>query len=157
MVGDAAGAALLRPDCGWRVTPFNKVDGVGRKRFAARRIHADWRVGARASTGKPMFRSIPVRPAVVALFAAATVALTAASAGAFSQGNSGAGEGGNSTFADPDEQVNIFGYGADAQPFGSGGSVQFGAQQGQQRTTFKHFQSDGLGSAPPDPLSRPSN
>ena len=70
-----------------------------------------------------MFRSTKVRFAVIAFFAAAAVSLTAASAGAFSQGNSGAGEGANSTFADPDEQVNIFGFGQGAQAYGSNGSV----------------------------------
>ncbi len=102
-----------------------------------------------------MFRSTKLRFAVIGLFAVVAVSLTAASAGAFSQENGGAGGGANSAFADPDEQVNIFGYGQGAQPFGSNGSVQFGAQQ-RQLTPFKHFQSNGLGS-PPDPLSRPSN
>ena len=105
--------------------------------------------------GNTMFRSTKVRFAVTALFAVAAVSLTAASARAFNQGNSSVGEGGNSTFADPDEQVNIFGFGQGAQPSGLNGSVQFGPQQGQL-TPFKHFQSNGLGS-PPDPLSRPSN
>ena len=68
-------------------------------------------IRGRAIVGNTMFRSAKVRFAVIALFAVAAVSLTAASAGAFSQGNSGAGEGGNSTFADPDEQVNIFGFG----------------------------------------------
>jgi hypothetical protein len=63
--------------------------------------------------------------------------------------------GSNSTFADPDEQVNIFGFGQGAQPSGLNGPVQFGARQGQL-TPFRHFQSNGL-SSPPDPLSRPSN
>ena len=85
----------------------------------------------------------------------AAVSLTTASARAFSQENGGAGGGSNSTFADPDEQVNIFGFGQGAQPFGSNGSVQFGAQQGQP-TPFKHFQSNGL-TSPPDPLTRPSD
>jgi hypothetical protein len=102
-----------------------------------------------------MFRSTKLRFAVIALFAAAAVSLTAVSAGAFSQGNSGAGEGANSTFADPDEQVNIFGFGQGAQAYGSNGSVQFGAQQ-DRLTPFKHFQSNGL-TSPPDPLTRPSN
>jgi hypothetical protein len=103
-----------------------------------------------------MFRSTKVRFAVIALFAVAAVSLAAASARAFSQGNSGAGEGGNSTIADPDEQVNIFGFGQGAQPFGSSGSVKFDAQQGQL-PPFRHFQSNGLSSPPPDPLSRPGN
>lgn len=108
-----------------------------------------------AIVGNTMFRSTKVRFAVTALFAVAAVSLTAASARAFNQGNSGVGEGGNSTFADPDEQVNIFGFGQGTQPSGLNGSVQSGPQQGQL-TPFKHFQSNGLGS-PPDPLSRPSN
>ena len=102
-----------------------------------------------------MFRSTQLRFAAIALFAMAAVSLTTASARAFSQENGGAGGGSNSTFADPDEQVNIFGFGQGAQPFGSNGSVQFGAQQGQP-TPFKHFQSNGL-TSPPDPLTRPSN
>jgi hypothetical protein len=109
----------------------------------------------RAGRGKPMFRSTQLRFAAIALFAVATVSLTAASARAFSQENGGVGGGGNSTFADPDEQVNIFGFGQGAQPYGSNGSVQFGAQQ-DRLTPFKHFQSNGL-TSPPDPLTRPSN
>ena len=103
-----------------------------------------------------MFRSTQLRFAAIALFAVAAVSLTTVSARAFSQENSGSAGGGNSTFADPDEQVNIFGFGQGAQPFGSNGPVQFGAQQGQL-TPFGHFQSNGLSSPPPDPLSRPSN
>jgi hypothetical protein len=102
-----------------------------------------------------MLRSTQLRFAAIALFAVAAISLTAASARAFSQESSGTVGGGNSAFADPDEQVNIFGFGQAAQPFGSNGSVQFGAQQGQP-TPFKRFQSNGL-SSPPDPLSRPSN
>ena len=70
----------------------------------------------------------------------AAVSLTAASAGAFNQENGGAGGDSNSTFADPDEQVNIFGHGA----------------QQSRLNAFKHFQSNGL-TSPPDPLTRPSN
>jgi hypothetical protein len=102
-----------------------------------------------------MLRLTQLRFAAIVLFAMAAVSLTAASARAFSQGNSGTGEGSNSTFADPDEQVNIFGHGGEAQPFGSNGSVQFSPQQGKL-TPFKHFQSNGL-TSPPDPLSRPGN
>ena len=58
-----------------------------------------------------MFRSTQFRFAVIALFAVAAVSLTAVSARALSQESNGAGESGNSTFADPDEQVNIFGHG----------------------------------------------
>ena len=102
-----------------------------------------------------MFRSTQLRFAAIALLAVAAVSLTAAAARAFSQENGGAGGGSTSTFADPDEQVNIFGFGQGAQPSGLNGPVQFGGQQGQL-TPFKHFQSNGL-SSPPDPLSRPSN
>ena len=102
-----------------------------------------------------MFRSTQLRFAVIALFAVAAVSLTAVSARALSQESSGAGESGNSTFADPDEQVNIFGYGQGAQQFEPSASGQLGIQRGQL-TPFKHFQSNGLGS-PPAPLSRPSN
>jgi hypothetical protein len=105
--------------------------------------------------GKPMFRSTQLRFAVVGLFAVAAVSLTAVSARAFSQESSGTGGSENSTFADPDGQVNIFGYGAGAQQFEPSGSGQIGAQPGRL-TPLKHFQSNGLGS-PPDPLSRPSN
>lgn len=100
-----------------------------------------------------MFRSTQLRFAAIVLVAMATVSLTAASARAFSQGNGGTGEGSNSTFADPDEQVNIFGFDQGAQPSGLG-SVQVGTQQGQL-TPFKHFHIDSL-TSPPDPLSRPS-
>ena len=105
--------------------------------------------------GNKMFRSAQFRFAVIALFAVAAVSLATTSARAFSQENSGAGGDGNSRFADPDEQINIFGYGAGAQPFGSNGPVQFDAQQGRLNA-FKHFQSNGLNS-PPAPLSRPNN
>ena len=105
--------------------------------------------------GETMFRSWQLRFATIALFALAAVSLTAASAGAFTQENGGTGGDSNSTFADPDEQVNIFGHSAGAQPFGSSGSVQFDAQQGRLNA-FKHFESNGL-TSPPDPLTRPSN
>ena len=118
-------------------------------------MHAYLNIRGRAIVGNTMFRSTKVRFALIALFAVAAVSLADASAGAFSQGNSGPGEGANSTFADPDEQVNIFDFGQGTQAYGSNGSVQFGAQQGQL-TPFKHFQTNGL-SSPPDPLSRPSN
>jgi hypothetical protein len=111
--------------------------------------------GGAPGVGKSMLRSTQLRFAVIALFAVAAVSLTAVSARALSQESSGAGESGNSTFADPDEQVNIFGYGQGAQQFEPSGSGQLGIQRGQL-TPFKHFQNNGLGS-PPDPLSRPSN
>jgi hypothetical protein len=100
-----------------------------------------------------MFRSGRLRFVAIVLFAVAAASLTAASARAFSQGNGGTSGGGNSTFADPDEQVNIFGFGFDqaAQPSGLNGPVQVGPQQ---RQFFKHFQIDSL-TSPPDPLSRP--
>jgi hypothetical protein len=103
-----------------------------------------------------MFGSTQLRFAVIALIAVAAVSLTTASARAFSQENGGSGGSENSTFADPDEQVNIFGYGAGAQPFGSNGSVQLEQAQQGRLNAFKHFQSNGL-TSPPDPLSRPSN
>jgi hypothetical protein len=56
-----------------------------------------------------MLRSRQLRFPAIVLFAVAAASLTATSARAFSQGNGGTGESGNSTFADPDEQVNIFG------------------------------------------------
>lgn len=102
-----------------------------------------------------MVRSTQFRFAVIALFAVAVISLTDVSARAFSQESSGTGGSGTSTFADPDEQVNIFGYGQGAQQFQPSGSGQLGIQRGQL-TPFKRFQSNGLGS-PPDPLSRPSN
>jgi hypothetical protein len=89
------------------------------------------------------------------LFAVAGVSLTMTSAGAFSQESGGTGGDGNSTFADPDEQVNIFGYGAGPQQYGSNGAVQFNAQPGQSRA-FRHFLNDSL-TSPPDLLSRPQN
>jgi hypothetical protein len=95
-----------------------------------------------------------LRWATIALFAVAGISLIAAPARAFSQ-ESGGASGGNSTFADPDAQVNIFGNGAEAQHYGSNGSVQFGAQQ-SQTNAFRHFQSDSL-TSPPDRLSRPND
>jgi hypothetical protein len=100
-----------------------------------------------------MLRSMQLRFAVIALFAVAAVSLTTATARAFSQKSGVAARDGNSTFADPDEQVNIFGYGAGPQPNGSSGSAQFGSQQ-DRLNALKHFQSNGL-TSPPDPLSRP--
>jgi hypothetical protein len=108
---------------------------------------------ARADRGIVMLRSMQLRFAAIALFAVSAVSLTTASARAFSQENGGGGGDANSTFADPDEQVNIFGYGAGAQPYGSNGSAQLGTKQ-DRLNAFKHFQSDGL-TSPPDPLSRP--
>jgi hypothetical protein len=108
-----------------------------------------------ASMGEMMFRSTQLRIAVMALFAAVAISLATTSARAFSQDNSGAGGDDNSGFADPDEQVNLFGYGAGTQPFGSNGPVQFDAQQGRLNA-FKHFQDNGL-TSPPDPLTRPGN
>jgi hypothetical protein len=102
-----------------------------------------------------MFRSTQLRFAAIVLFAVAAVSLAAASAQAFSQGNGGTGEGSNSTFADPDDQINIFGQKGEAQAFGSNGPVQFDPQR-SKLTPFKDFQSNGL-TTPPDPLSRPSN
>ena len=104
-----------------------------------------------------MFRSTQLRLAAMVLISVATVSLTAVSARAFSQGNGGTDEGGNSAFGDPDDQVNIFGFGFDQgpQPSGLNGSVQVGPQQ-SQLTPFKHFQINSL-SSPPDPLSRPGN
>jgi hypothetical protein len=101
-----------------------------------------------------MFRSTQLRFAAILLFAAAAISLTAAPARAFSQGNAGTVEGGNSSFADPDEQINIFGYGFDqnAQPSALG-SMQ---AVPKNLTPFKHFQTDSL-TSPPNPLSRPSN
>ena len=104
-----------------------------------------------------MFRSTQPRFAAIVLFAVAAVSLTTASAWAFSQGNGGTGEGGNSAFADPDEQVNIFGFGFDQgpQPSGLNGSVQVGPRR-SELFPFKHFQINSL-TSPPDSLSRPSN
>jgi hypothetical protein len=118
--------------------------------FAAKQIDARCRTGGTAVVKMSMFRST-----AIALFALAAVSLGAASAQAFSQESGGTGEGSSSTFADPDEQVNIFGYGQGAQQFEPSGSGQFGVQRGQL-TPFKHFQINSL-TSPPDPLSRPSN
>lgn len=103
-----------------------------------------------------MSRSTQLRFAAIAVFAAAALALTMASARAFSQADTGAGGDGNSAFADPDEQVNIFGVDQGPQPSGMNGPVQSGTQQGQTNP-FSHFQSNGLALPPPNPLSRPSN
>jgi hypothetical protein len=109
----------------------------------------------RTCVGKPMLRSTQLRFAALVLFAVTAVSLTAASAWAFSLGNGGTGDGSNSTFADPDEQVNIFGFDQGPQPSGLSGSVQVGSQQ-SRLNAFKHLQIDSL-TSPPDPLFRPSN
>jgi hypothetical protein len=103
-----------------------------------------------------MIRATQLRFAAI-LFAVAAASLTATHARAFSLGNGGTGDDGNSAFADPDEQINIFGFGFDqgSQPSGLNGSVQAGSQQ-SRLNAFKHFQTDSL-TSPPDPLSRPSN
>jgi hypothetical protein len=100
-----------------------------------------------------MFGSM-LRFAAIAWLTVAAVSLTAASARAFSQESGGAPGTGSATFADPDEQLNIFGSGPGVQQFEPTGSAQIGAQPGQP--TLKHFQNNGL-SSPPDPLSRPGN
>jgi hypothetical protein len=99
-----------------------------------------------------MHRSTQFRFAAAVLFAIAAVALTGLPARAFSQGDGGSGQGGNSAFADPDEQVNIFGFDQGPQPTGLSGSVQSGPRQDQ----YKYYRPDSL-AFPPDPLSRPGN
>jgi hypothetical protein len=99
-----------------------------------------------------MNRSTQLRIAATVLFAIAAVSLTELPAQAFSQGFGGSGEGGNSTFADPDEQLNIFGFDQGPQPTGLSGSVQ----SGPRRDQLKYYRPDSL-AFPPDPLSRPGN
>jgi hypothetical protein len=99
-----------------------------------------------------MLRLTQLRYAAFALFAMAAVSLTAASARAFTQENLSTGRIGNSRFADPDNQPNNFGRGA--QPFGPNGPVvQFGAHRGPL-TPFGRFQGSGY-NAPPLDYSRP--
>ena len=113
-------------------------------------------LGASIGTEEMMFRSTQARFTVTIVFAIAAVSLAAASARAFSQESGGPGGSENSTFSDPDEQVNIFGQGAEPQSFGSSGSVQFDAQQQGRLNALKHLQINSL-TSPPDPLSRPGN
>jgi hypothetical protein len=103
-----------------------------------------------------MPRSTQARFVLAIVFAAAAVSLAAGSARAFSQDSGGSGGSENSSFADPDEQVNIFGQGAEPQSFGSSGAVQFDARQQGRLNAFKHPQINSL-TSPPDPLSRPGN
>jgi hypothetical protein len=63
-----------------------------------------------------MYRSTQLRFAAAVVFAIAAVSLTGPPARAFSQGNGGTGGDGNAGSADPDEQVNIFGFDQDPQP-----------------------------------------
>jgi hypothetical protein len=109
----------------------------------------------RVGTGEMMLRSTQARFAVTIVFAIIAVSL-AASARAFSQESGGSGGSENSSFSDPDEQVNIFGQGAEPQSFGSNGSVQYDTQQQGRLNAFKHPQINSL-TSPPDPLSRPGN
>ena len=109
-------------------------------------------VAGRASGEKPMYRSRQLQFAAAVLFAIAALSLTGPPARAFSQGNGGTGENGNAAFADPDEQVNIFGFDQGPQPTGLSGPVQSGPRQDQ----FKYYRPDSL-AFPPDPLSRPGN
>jgi hypothetical protein len=111
----------------------------------------DWYV-----QGKMMLRSTQARVALTVAFAMIAISLAAASARAFSQESGGSGGSENSTFSDPDEQVNIFGQGAEPQSFGSSGSVQYDARQQGRLNAFKHPQINSL-TSPPDPLSRPGN
>jgi hypothetical protein len=99
-----------------------------------------------------MVRSTQLRFTAAVLFAMAAVSLTGLPARAFSQGYGGTGDGGNSGFADPDEQLNIFGFDQGPQPTGLSGSVQNSPRQDQ----FKYYHPDSL-AFPPDPLSRPGN
>jgi hypothetical protein len=113
-------------------------------------------IGANAGMGKTIFRSTQARFAVAIVFAIGAVSLAAASVRAFNQESGGSGGSENFTFSDPDEQVNIFGQGAEPQSFGSSGSVQFDAQQQGRLNVLKHLQINSL-TSPPDPLSRPGN
>jgi hypothetical protein len=106
--------------------------------------------------GGIMLRSTQARIAVTLVFAVAAVSLAAVSAHAFSQESGGSGGGENATFSDPDEQVNIFGQGAEPQAFGSSGLVQYDPRQQGRLNAFKHPQINSL-TSPPDPLSRPGN
>jgi hypothetical protein len=113
-------------------------------------------LGASTDMGEMMFRSTQARFAVTIVFAIAAVSLAAASARAFSQESGGPGGSENSTFSDPDEQVNIFGQGAEPQSFGSNGSVQYDPGQRGRLNALKHLQINSL-TSPADPLSRPGN
>jgi hypothetical protein len=106
--------------------------------------------------GEMMLRSTQARFALTLVFAVAAVSLAAMAARAFSQESGGSGGSENSAFSDPDEQVNIFGQGAEPQSFGSNGSVQYDTRQQGRLNAFKHPQINSL-TSPPDPLSRPGN
>jgi hypothetical protein len=112
--------------------------------------------GASIATEKMMLRSTQARFAVTIVFAIAAISLAVSSASAFSQESGGSGGSENSTFSDPDEQVNIFGQGAEPQSFGSNGSVQYDSRQQGRLNALKHLQINSL-TSPPDPLSRPGN
>jgi hypothetical protein len=103
-----------------------------------------------------MPRSTQARFGLAIVFAVAAASLAAASASAFTQASGGSGGSEDSAFSDPDEQVNIFGQGAEPQSFGSSGSVQYDPQQQGRLTALKHLQINSL-TSPPDPLSRPGN
>jgi hypothetical protein len=103
-----------------------------------------------------MLRSTQARFALTLVFAVAALSVAAVSVRAFSQESGGSGGSENSTFSDPDEQINIFGQGAEPQSFGSNGSVQYDPQQRGRLNALKHLQINSL-TSPPDPLSRPGN
>ena len=105
--------------------------------------------------GKPLIRSMQLRFAAIVMLAVAIAFLIPSSVSAFSLGSGGTADNDNSAFADPDEQVNIFGFDQGPQPSGLSGPVQTGSQQGRVNA-FKHLQIDSL-TSPPDPLSRPGN
>jgi hypothetical protein len=84
---------------------------------------------------KRMFRSTQARFAVTVVCAIASVSLAAASARAFSQESGGSGGSENSTFSDPDEQVNIFGQGAEPQSFGCNTTQSAGSAKRTQTSS----------------------
>jgi hypothetical protein len=86
-----------------------------------------------------MLPSTLVRFTLTIVFAVAAVSLAVADASAFSQESGGSGGSENSTFSDPDEQVNVFGRGAEPQSFGSNGSVQYDPRQQGRLNAPKPF------------------
>jgi hypothetical protein len=89
-------------------------------------------LGASTDMGEMMFRSTQARFAVTIVFAIAAVSLAAASARAESGGPGGSE---NSTFSDPDEQVNIFGQGAEPQSFGCNTTQSAGSAKRTQTSS----------------------
>jgi hypothetical protein len=91
-------------------------------------MDADW-LKQEYTVGSPLIRSMQLWFAAIVLLAMAAAFLIPSSVSAFRLASGGTGDNDNSAFADPHEQVNIFGFDQGPQPSGLSGPVQTGSQQ----------------------------